>query len=113
MNANNRLLFVVVQKLTRARLKPPTVAGVLLGWTSLPLLAFVGIVSVAALVALGLPTPVPVLMAGMFLGAALRDVGMAFRTVRFWPIHQELFDWQKIEALARGATDAQGKPITA
>jgi hypothetical protein len=113
MNHNDRLLRVVLQRLTKARLRPPTVASLLLAWSSLPSLVVVGVVGVLALVALGLPTPVPMLMAGICLGAALRDVGIAFRTVRFWRIYQELFDWQKIEAMAQGTADVQGKPNSA
>ena len=58
----------------------------------------------------GLTAPVPMLVAGICLGAALRDFGIAIRTVRFWPIQQELFDWPKIEALAQGMADESGEP---
>ena len=104
MNHNDRQLRVVLDKLTRARLTPPTVVSLLFAWSSLPLLTLVGVVSVVALFALGLPTVVPTLMAGVFLGAALRDVGIARRAARLWPIQQELFDWPKIEALAERRT---------
>jgi hypothetical protein len=53
------------------------------------------------------------LMVGIFLGAALRDLGIAVKAVRFWPIQQELFDWPKIEVLARGTAAAQSEPNTA
>ena len=113
MNRNDRLQLVIVRKLIRARLKPPTIASLLLLWPSLPGLAFVGVVSVVALVALGLPSPVSILIAGMFLGAALRDVGIAVRAARYWPIRQDLFDWRRIDSLAENMTAAQGTPNTA
>ncbi len=105
MNHNDRQLRVVINKLTRARLKPPTIVSLLFAWRSLPLLTLVGIVCVLLLIAVGLPTIVPTLMAGVFLGAALRDAGIARRAARLWPIQQELFDWPKIEALAQGMAD--------
>jgi hypothetical protein len=106
MNRNDRLQRVLVRKLIRARLSPPTVAGLLLAWSSLPGLALVGVVGVVALVALGLPSPLPILVAGICLGAALRDAGIAVRAARFWPIQQDLFDWQKIDALAQEGENA-------
>lgn len=105
MNHNDRQLRMVLDKLARARLKPPTVVSLLFAWSSPPLLLLVGIVSVLLLIAVGLPTIVPTLMAGVFLGAALRDVGIARRAARLWPIHNELYDWPKIEALAQGMAD--------
>jgi len=45
------------------------------------------------------------LVVGMLLGAALRDVGIARRAARLWPIQRELFDWPKIAALAQGMAD--------
>ena len=107
MNRADRLRRMLVRKLTMARRKPPSIAGLLLAWSSLPLLAVMGVVGVVVLVALDLPTPVPMLVAGVCLGAALRDLGIAIKAVRFWPIQQELFDWPKIEALAQGSADVQ------
>ncbi len=108
MNRNDRLLRILVRKLTMARHKPPTITRLLLHWSSLPGLTLVGVASVVALLALDLPTPVPMLMAGIFLGAAARDLGIAIKTVRFWPMQQELLDWPKIEALAQGMADVPG-----
>ena len=105
MNQDDRQLRMVLDKLTTARLKPPTTASLLFAWSSLPLLMLVGVVGVLALIAVDMPIPVTMLVAGICLGAALRDVGIARRTVRLWPIHHELFDWQKIEALAQGIAD--------
>jgi hypothetical protein len=99
MNHNDRQLRMVLDKLAKARLKPPTVLSLLFVWSSLPLLTLVGVVGVSVLVAVDVPTPVTMLVVGMLLGAALRDVGIARRAVRLWPIHQELFDWPKIEQL--------------
>jgi hypothetical protein len=74
----------------------------LLSWSSWPLLALLGIISILLLSALDIPPFVPVLIAGFYLGAALRDLGFSIKVVRFWPIQKELYDWPKIEALARG-----------
>jgi hypothetical protein len=51
---------------------------------------------------LDLPPLLPMLVAGIYLGAALRDLGFSIKVVRIWPIQKELFDWPKIEALAQG-----------
>ena len=99
MNHNDRQLRMVLDKLARARLKPPTVVSLLFAWSSLPLLTLTGIVGVSVLVAVDMPIPVTMLVVGMLLGAALRDVGIARRAARLWPIQQELFDWPKIESL--------------
>jgi hypothetical protein len=98
-------LRMVLDKLTRARLKPPTIVSLLFVWSSLPLLTLVGVVGILLLIAVDVPTPVTMLVAGMLLGAALRDVGIARRAARLWPIHNGLFDWQKIEALSQGVAD--------
>jgi len=113
MNRNDRLLLMVLKKLNKARLRPPTVASLLLHWGSLPSLVPLGVVSVVALDAVGLPSPVAALVAGICLGAALRDLGIALRAVRLWPIQQELFDWQKIDALTQGMAEPQDRPDTA
>lgn len=111
MHRNDRRQRDLIRKLIAARLKPPTLIGLLLAWPSLPLLSLVAMVSVAALVALGL-NPLAMLMAGICLGAAARDVGIAGRTVRFWPIQQELLDWQKIDALAQTMSATPSEPDT-
>ncbi|MCY2987210.1 MAG: hypothetical protein NTY19_04990 [Planctomycetota bacterium] len=105
MNKNDRQVRMVLDKLTTARLKPPTVVSLLFAWHSLPLLTLMGIVGVLILVAVDVPSPVTMLVVGMLVGAALRDVGIARRAARLWPIQEELFDWQKIEALAQSMAD--------
>jgi hypothetical protein len=105
MNHSDRQLRVVINKLTRARVKPPTIASLLFAWSSLPLLTLVGVVGVLVLIAVDVPSPVTMLVVGMLLGAALRDAGIARRAARLWPIQEELFDWPKIEALAQGMAD--------
>jgi hypothetical protein len=103
---------MIVRKLTMARRKPPTAASLLLAWHSLPLLVVLGAGSVAVLMAVDLPTSVPALMAGVCIGAALRDWGIAMKAARFWPIQEELFDWPKIEALAQAMADAPSEAHT-
>lgn len=65
------------------------------------LLLLVGVPAVLLVVALEMPAEIVFLTAGMLLGAALRDLGMAQRSVRLWKLQCELFDWQKIEALTK------------
>jgi hypothetical protein len=69
------------------------------------LFALVGVVGVLPLIAVGLSVVVPAIMVGVFLGAALRDVGIARRAARLWPIQRELFDCPMIEALVQGMAD--------
>jgi hypothetical protein len=93
-----------------ARLKPPTISSLFLSsWSTLFLLVFGLIVGVVPLFALDLPISAPMFVAGICLGAVLRDLGIAIKAVRFWPIQQELFNWPKIEALAQGVADAPGE----
>lgn len=101
MNLNDPFLHLVIRKLTETRQKPPTVFRILLQWRGTPLLVLVGIVSVSILASLDLPSIVPMFMAGIFFGAILRDIGFVRKAVRAWPIQQELFDWPKIDALAK------------
>ncbi len=111
MSRNDRLLRTLVRKLTTARHKPPTISSLLLHWSSLPGLTLVGVVVVVPMLALDLPTFGPMLIAGICLGAACRDLGIAIRAVRFWPIQKELLDWPKIDALAQGMADLPGQSI--
>ncbi len=105
MNHNDRQVRMVLDKLTTARLKPPTIVSLLFAWRSLPLLTLMGILGVLILVAVDVPIPVTTLVVGMLLGAALRDAGIARRAARLWPMQKELFDWPKIEALAQSMAD--------
>ena len=99
MASHARVLQSVVDRLIKAKLDAPTTLR--LSWPVLPLLAFVGIASTVALMALGMPGEVTFLTAGMFLGAVLSSLGMIRKTVLLWPIHRKLYDWQKIEAFAQ------------
>ena len=109
MNRNDRLQHLLIRKLTMARLKPPTISSLFLSsLLTLFLLVFGVIIGVLTLFARDLPTAVPML-AGICLGAALRDLGIAIKAVRFWPIQQKLLDWPKIEALAQGMADVPGE----
>ena len=77
-------------------------------WSTLTLFAsgvLLGVLAPAVRDVLG---PMPLLLAGIFLGAAIRDLGINIRAVRFWPFQQELLDWPKIEALAQGMVDVPG-----
>jgi len=77
---------------------------VLSGWLltrQVLLLLLVGVAAVLLLVTLEMPAEIVFLTAGIFLGAALRDLGMAQRSVRLWKLQCELFDWRKIEALTK------------
>ena len=95
----DRLVYVAKMFLQH-RLSPPTVMGLLLKPTSLPVLIVTGIVAVGALSALGLPLAWLCLIAGVCIGAAARDLGVAIKIVKYWPFQIELMDWHKIEDVA-------------
>ena len=103
---NDPALVRVARSYARLRGAPINPLRLLLKPASLPGLALVGGLSVAALVALRLPVAWPVLTSGLFLGAALRDVGWVVRQTRLWPLHRQLLDWQKIEQLTLENTPA-------
>ena len=97
-----RLLQAVAARLASARQNPPTVLRTLLQWTSIPLLLIVGAVGSAVLVFLtspsgsGLTSHWPVGFAAMFLGAVLRDVGLARKVARLWLPQSHFIDWDKV-----------------
>jgi hypothetical protein len=101
MPTDDRLTRVIVQALMKWRRTPPTILSILMNWRSLPLIVGYGVISTILLTALDAPEQLPLLVAGFCLGVASRDLGVARRSVRFWPVQNELFDWPKIEALAR------------
>jgi len=80
---------------------PPTVMALLLKPASLPCLALMGVLGTTALAALQLPTACA-LFTGVCIGAAARDLGIALKVVKHWPIQCELLDWQKVEEAAAG-----------
>ena len=88
---------------SRYRQTPPSVIRLLLKPTSLPGVLLVGILGVAILVALQLPIGWPLLYAGIFIGAAARDLGFAMKAAKAWPVLNQLLDWTKIEEIVRGA----------
>jgi hypothetical protein len=67
------------------------------------------VVSVTFLSLLDLPVFFPVFTSGVFIGASLRDLGTAIKAVRAWPIQRELFDWPKIDGLAKQVAEMQSK----
>lgn len=101
MDLGNRSVRLIIRKLSEARVRPPTVISVLSAWGAWPLLAAVGVLSITVLGVLEVPTTVTIFMVGLFAGAALRDLGIALKTVRFWPIQKELLDWQKIDEVSK------------
>jgi hypothetical protein len=110
MNRRDRLRCMLVRKLTTWRNEPPTVASLLLSsWSTLTLFAGGVLLGVLAPTVRDVLGPVPLLLAGIFLGAAIRDLGIDIRAVRFWPIQQELLDWPKIEVLAQGMADGRSE----
>ena len=108
---NELALVRVARSYARLREEPINPLRLLVKPASLPGLALVGGLSVAALAALRLPVAWPVLTAGLFLGAALRDVGWVMRQARLWPLHRQLLDWPKIERLTLETTPATGQAV--
>ncbi len=116
MNRNDRLQGTLVRKLITTRFNAPTIDGVFLsswGTGTLFLLVFGVIVGIVIPIAWEPLGPVPMLFAGICLGAVPRHLGIAIQSTRFWPIQQDLLDWPKIEALAQGMTGVEGESNTA
>jgi hypothetical protein len=65
------------------------------------LFALLGVLMFVWAAIFGLPQEFTLLTEGAIFGAALRDIGIARRTIRLWSIQKDLFDWAKIESLAR------------
>jgi hypothetical protein len=81
------------------RTKPPRVVPLLLKLGSLPGLALLGAVGTIALIAVQYPTPGVTLFIGICIGAAARDLGLAIRQKRYWPVLSQLLDWNKVEEI--------------
>jgi hypothetical protein len=101
VSADDRLTRLIVQALLKWRRTPPTILSIVMNWRSLPLIVGYGVISTILLTALDVPEQFTLLVAGFCLGVAARDLGIARRSVRFWPVQNELFDWPKIDSLAR------------
>ena len=99
MDLYDPLVRQIVTGLDNSRNSPPRLLRALM--RSWPRLFLVGAAGVLILFAMEIPLPFVGFFAGMFFGAALRDVGFARKQKRFWPIQKELFDWQKIDDLSR------------
>lgn len=39
------------------------------------------------------------LVAGLVIGALLRDIGYAHRSAKFWPVLMSIIEWRKVEEL--------------
>jgi glutaredoxin len=54
------------------------------------------------------------LLAGIFLGAAVREIGHQRRFAQWWPFHREITDWNKVDELLAAAeqpaTSAAAQP---
>ncbi|SIO30749.1 hypothetical protein SAMN05444166_3656 [Singulisphaera sp. GP187] len=48
--------------------------------------------------------PLAYVMIGVFLGALLRDWGIARKQARVWKIHARLLNWDKVRQMAAGET---------
>jgi hypothetical protein len=99
-SSDPRLTRAIVQLLVTWRRHPPSVFAIMMNWRSMPMLVGAGVLSVLLLRAADLPESVlPVV--GIYLGMAIAYTGLARRAARSWPIQKDLFDWPKIEKLAR------------
>ena len=97
---DDRLLRLTVKRLLEYRTASPTVI-VLRQMRTLPLIALLGAVVIPLLDLLDAPAAEIAVMAGVLIGAAVRDATAAFKSVRLWQIQKDFMDWPKIEAISR------------
>jgi hypothetical protein len=66
------------------------------------------VIASALFIALGVPSAVLVL-AGVYLGAIMREIGHQRMFLQWWPMTREITDWARVErALKDGETPASG-----
>ena len=65
------------------------------------MLAVLGVACFLSLDAISMPREFTFAFAGVFVGAALRDIGIARRSVVLWDIQRDFIDWPKVEQTAR------------
>ncbi len=96
-------LLYFAKTYSRYRQTPPGILSMLLKPTSLPGLAVVTGFGALILVAFEFPVAGPLLLIGIFIGAAARDLGFAMKATRAWPHLNQLLDWTKIEGIVAEA----------
>jgi len=85
--------------LLKLRRNPPTTIQLLFRPNSLPLLAIAAVITLLAVWSIDAPIEVPYAIGGACLGAALRDWGMARKTVSVLPVQAELLIGQRSNEL--------------
>lgn len=48
------------------------------------------------------------LVAGLVVGALLRDIGYAHRSTKFWPVLMSIIEWRKVEELLDNEGENRG-----
>ena len=94
------LLRRTIKRLIEFKNLSPAAVGLRLLRT-LPLYALLGAVVIPWLLSLNAPGPTVTIIAGMLIGAGVRDASVARKSVLMWKIQKELLDWPRIEAVAR------------
>ena len=60
----------------------------------------VGVTAIAVLI---LPTALSFLLAGLILGMVVRDLQRYWHWARLWPMYEQIFAWDEIDALTPGS----------
>ncbi len=90
--------------------RPPTWAGFLRRFARvLVLWVVVGVAGCYLCVVAGLPT-VAWLLAGMLVGAALREARQHHHVSRAWPAIAAIVDWDRAQALAGAGSEKHAEP---
>jgi glutaredoxin len=103
-----------VKRLARYRETPPRLwERIRLGTTAMVVMLPVYVLLGWLLVRLADSPGLVPLLAGLYLGALLREAGSQARFARWWPLTRELTDWDKVEKLAAAAQAAPQAPAAA
>jgi hypothetical protein len=98
---DERLLRLVLTRLDRARVHPPTALNHILQWRSVPLQIIGAALTSCLFYLAGLPNEWIVGTLGFYLGTAIRDLSYARMYARLWPVQRDLLDWSKIGAMLK------------
>lgn len=108
----NKLQILSLQRMQRYRTESPTLGHRLRLCSGFMIFLLVPIVAGSALaISIGI-TPAVLVLAGVYVGAVMREVGQQRMFLQWWPITREITDWGRVEqALKDGETPANGADV--
>ena len=108
----NKLQITSLQRMQKYRMELPTLGERLRLASGFMILLLVPVAIASALsISIGIPSAVFAL-AGVYIGAIVREVGQQRMFLQWWPLTREITDWGKVEqALKDGETPANGADI--